>query len=173
MAAYNLIATTTVDSPSGASTIEFAFIPQTYTDLQLVINGRSTGAVTADNINLKFNGSSTGYSTKNLWGNGSAVQNDSSSALSYLYGSVGVTGASATALVFGNSSFYIPNYAGSTNKSVSMDLVTENNATLAYAVFVAGLWSNTEAINKITMTLNTGPAFAQYSSASLYGIKNS
>ena len=165
-----LIQTITVGS-GGSASIDFTSIPQTYTDLQLVVSGRSTAAVVAANISLTFNGSATGYSTRNLWGNGSAVQNDSSST-TFLYGSVAVSGASATASVFGNSSFYIPNYAGSTNKSVSMDFVTENNATTAYSVFVAGLWSNTAAITQITMVLNTGN-FAQYSSASLYGIKNS
>lgn len=167
---YKLIETVTVGS-GGAASIEFTSIPQTYTDLQLVVSGRSTGAVVAANISMTFNGSATGYSTRNVWGNGSVVQNDSSST-SFIYGSVAVSGASATASVFGNSSFYIPNYAGSTNKSVSMDFVTENNATTAYNVLVAGFWSNTAAITQITMVLNSGN-FAQYSSASLYGIKNS
>ena len=167
---HKLIQTITIGS-GGSASIDFTSIPGTYTDLQLVVSGRSTAAVSAANISLTFNGSATGYSTRNIWGNGSAVQNDSSST-SFLYGSVAVSGASATASVFGNSSFYIPNYAGSNNKSVSMDFVTENNATTAYNVLVAGLWSNTAAITQITMVLNTGN-FAEYSSASLYGIKNS
>jgi hypothetical protein len=167
---YTLINHVTVGS-AGAASIEFGAIPQTFTDLHLVVSGRSTGAVVAANISMTFNGSNSGYETRNIWGNGAAVQNDSSST-SFLYGSVAVSGASATASVFGNSSFYILNYAGSTNKPVSMDFVTENNATTAYNVFVTGLWSNTAAINQITMVLNSGN-FAQYSSASLYGIKNS
>lgn len=167
---HKLIQTITVGA-GGAASIDFTSIPGTYTDLQLVVSGRSTAAVVAANISLTFNGSATGYSTRNVWGNGAAVQNDSSST-TFLYGSVAVSGASATASVFGNASFYIPNYAGSTNKSVSMDFVTENNATTAYNVFVAGLWSNSAAITQITMVLNTGN-FAEYSSASLYGIKNS
>jgi hypothetical protein len=46
---------------------------------------------------------------------------------------------------------YIPNYAGSSNKSVSIDAVTENNATAAEANLVAGLWSSTAAITSITL----------------------
>jgi len=168
---HKLIQTISVTAAGGAANIDFTSIPQTYTDLLLVVSGRSTAAVVAANISMTFNGSATGYSTKNIWGNGAAAQNDNSST-TFLYASVAASGASATASVFGNSSFYIPNYAGSTNKSVSMDLVTENNATTAYDGFVAGLWSNTAAITQITMVLNTGN-FAQYSSASLYGIKNS
>jgi hypothetical protein len=167
---HKLIQTITVGS-GGSASIDFTSIPGTYTDLLVVVSGRSTASVTAANISVKFNGSSTGYSTVNIWGNGSAAQNDSSST-TFLYGSVGATGASATASVFGNSSFYIPNYAGSTNKSVSMGLVAEDNATLGYVGMVAGLWSNTAAITQITFTLNTGN-YAQYSSASLYGISKS
>ncbi len=171
MAVTHTLIQTITASAGTATSIDFTSIPGTYTDLQLVVSGRSTGAVTAANINLTFNGSATGYSTRNVWGNGASVQNDNSST-TFLYGSVAVPGASATASVFGNCVFYIPNYAGSTNKTVSMDFVTENNATTAYNVFVAGLWSNTAAITQITMVLNSGN-FAQYSSASLYGIKNS
>lgn len=169
-ATHTLIQTITVGS-GGSSSIDFTSIPGTYTDLQLVVSGRSTAAVVAANISMTFNGSATGYTTRNLWGNGAAVQNDNAST-TFLYGSVAVSGASATASVFGNSSFYILNYAGSTNKSVSMDFVTENNGTTAYNVVVAGLWSNSAAITQITMVLNTGN-FAEHSSASLYGIKNS
>lgn len=167
---YTLINSVTVGS-GGIASIEFGSIPQTYTDLHLVVSGRSTASVVAANISMTFNGSATGYSTRNIWGNGSAVQNDSSST-SFLYGSVAVSGDTATASVFGNSSFYIPNYRGTNNKPVSMDFVTENNATTAYNVFVSGVWSNSAAITQITMVLNTGN-FAQFSSASLYGIKNS
>lgn len=167
---YKLIETVTVGA-GGSASITFTSIPQTYTDLQLVVSGRSSAAVVAANISLTFNGSTSGYSTRNIWGNGSVVQNDNAST-SFLYGSVAVSGSSATGSVFGNSSFYIPNYTGSTNKSVSMDFVTENNATTSYTVMVAGLWSNSAAITQISMALNTGN-FVQYSSASLYGIKNS
>jgi hypothetical protein len=44
MAAYNLIATTTVGS-GGAASIDFTGIPQTYTDLFLVSSLRSNAAV--------------------------------------------------------------------------------------------------------------------------------
>ena len=55
---------------------------------------------------------------------------------------------------------------------MSADGVMENNATEAYQNLVAGLWSNTSAITSLTLAKSTGN-FVQYSSASLYGIKNS
>ena len=48
--------------------------------------------------------------------------------------------------------------------------VSENNATTAYATLNAGLWSNTAAINAIGLTITSGQNFAQYSTATLYGI---
>jgi hypothetical protein len=65
---------------------------------------------------------------------------------------------------------YFPNYASATNKSFSIDSVTENNATLANQFLTAGLWSNTAAITSITLLAASGN-LAYYSTASLYGIK--
>jgi len=74
--------------------------------------------------------------------------------------------------VFSNGSLYIPNYTSSNYKSASSDDVTENNATTAFQYLEAWLWSNTAAITSLTLQPNLG-SFPQYSSASLYGIKNS
>jgi hypothetical protein len=81
--------------------------------------------------------------------------------------------SSTTANTFGNFELYIPNYAGSTNKSVSSDYVNENNATggISYGL-LANLWSNTAAINAISLSIYGGTNFAQYSTAYLYGVKN-
>ena len=87
---------------------------------------------------------------------------------------MGVTSTdSATANTFGNFDFYIPNYAGSTNKSASGDAVSENNASLAYQSLSANLWSNTAAINAISIAPVNGTLFTQYSTATLYGISKS
>jgi len=67
---------------------------------------------------------------------------------------------------------YIPNYAGSTNKSFSSETNQENNATAAFARLLAGLWSQTAAITDIEITPNTGN-WVQYSTAVLYGISKS
>ena len=165
MAAYNLIATTTVDSPSGASTIDFTSIPQTYTDLKIVLSVRSTGAATS--LDVAFNGSTASFTNRYLQGSGSAAASGTLARYAGL-----VTGTDQTASVFANCEIYIPNYSGSTNKSFSGDAVQENNATSSFAGIVANLWSNTAAIARITFTNTTGN-LAQHSSVSLYGIKNS
>lgn len=168
MAAYNLIATTTVGS-GGASTIEFSSIPQTYTDLLLVCSGRSTRATTNDDFYIRFNGLSTNLSSRALYGTGSAAASFSDASIAY----VGyLSAATSTASVFSSGSIYIPNYTSSIAKSISGDSVTENNGTAALQSLNAGLWNATAAITQITVYSANG-SFVQYSSASLYGIKNS
>ena len=162
MAAYNLIATTTVDSPSGASSIEFASIPQTYTDLLIVHSTRTNRANIGDWLLFSFNGSTASFTERDLYGTGSAAVSSSSTPR-----------YNATASVFGNGVVYIPNYTSSNYKSYSADAVGENNATASLQVLIAGLWSNTAAITSITITPGSASTLSQYSSASLYGIKNS
>jgi len=166
-AARYFIASTTVGS-GGASSIDFTSIPSTYTDLVLICSLRVSRASVVNNTVIKFNGSSTSYSERVLYGNGSSAGSYSDTQIYDVNNA-----ANSTASTFANSQFYIPNYAGSTNKSVSNDSVSETNATAATAQLVAGLWSNTSAITSISLTDYSGTNFAQYSTATLYGIKNS
>ena len=168
---YKKIASVTVGS-GGASTLAFSSIPSTYTDILLVTSLRdvtSGGGV----AKITFNGSTSSYTARQLVGNGSSAYSDTSYGGSY-YSAEGSSVASGyTANTFSNGSFYIPNYAGSNNKSISTDTVVENNATSSYLALSAGLWSNSSAISSITITQYSGGTFAQYSTAYLYGIKSS
>ena len=153
-----------IELNASAASVTFANIPQTgYTDLLVSVSSRSSTAGVSQAIYIKFNAITTGYTSRNLYGSGTAVASNSSAD-----GYIGemATGSTATTSAFGSGSIYIPNYAGSTNKSYSTDWVTENNATAAYAGFTAGLMSNTAAITSITLT----SSFVQYSTFSLYGI---
>jgi len=151
---------------ASAASVTFANIPQTgYTDLVIKLSSRAdTGG--PQNIGISFNGSTTGFTNRLLYGDGSAA---ASSTTSTIYQGI-VPGTAYTSNVFGNAEIYIPNYTGSTNKSYTSDSVTENNATASYTVLSAGLWSNTAAITSIT--LNCGPTsnWVSGSTFSLYGI---
>jgi len=163
---YEAIATVTVGS-GGAANIEFTSIPATYTDLLLMHSTRQN-AGNAPSLLIKFNSSTSNFSSRYLIGSGSTASSGTSPA-NYAGNS---DGSSNTASTFANGSIYIPNYAGSNYKSYSVDDVQENNATEAYATLIAGLWSNTAAITSITL-YNASNSFVQYSTATLYGIKNS
>ena len=171
---YVAIQTITVGS-GGSSNIEFTSIPQTYTDLNLLVSGRTTA--NGDNYgetDLSFNGApgGTSFSWRQLLGSGASAssQNGGSDSAIYIQWP---TGSGATASAFGSSSIYIPRYTGSDYKSVSIDSVTANNLSQSLQIMTAGLWSNTAAITSIRLTIVYGTAFAEYSTATLYGIKSS
>ena len=170
---YEAIATVTVGS-GGAANIQFTSIPQTYTDLLIKASLRTdrTAAIT-DGLLLQFNGSATSYSDRYLQGDGVTAYSGSNAfgtTRTYL-GEMDTNGA--TSNTFSNQEVYIPNYAGNTNKSLSADSVMENNATTAYPTLTANLWSNTSAITSIKLYFVNSSNFVQYSTATLYGIKNS
>jgi len=170
---YKAIATVTVGS-GGAANIEFTSIPGTYTDLLVLYSLRGTNSNDYSYVNINFNGSTTSYSNKSVFGNSTSVQSYQYTTLTYLWGGL-YQGNSATANTFGNGQIYIPNYAGSTAKSLSLDQVSENNSSSADSAFTilnAGLWNNTAAITSVKLTNELGN-WAQYSTATLYGIKNS
>lgn len=167
---YTLIEKITVGA-AGASSVTFSGIPQTgYTDLVIKFAARSSTTGTDNSqANLTFNGSSSGYSDRLLYGRGSSAAS-ASSATSYITWAGIIPAAGATSSTFSNSEIYIPNYAGSTNKSLSSDNVQENNsATDNFVTMLAGLWSNSAAITSATLTCNGG-SFVANSTFYLYGV---
>jgi hypothetical protein len=149
----------------GAASIDFTSIPGTYTDLLIKLSLRGTGADTSFFSTIFFNTSSANFTSRSLVGSGSAASSSSrTDALLYF------VGANATASTFGNADIYIPNYAGSTNKSFSIDSVGENNATASRQEIWAGLWSQTAAITNFKITAGESTNFVTGSTVSLYGI---
>jgi len=126
------------------------------------LDGQNYGAAT-----LAINGSTANLTRRNLIGLGSGTpESYSGTSISVL-----TNGSTSTANTFTNSSVYFPNYAGSTNKSMSFDLVMENNGTLAFQEIMAGLWSQTTAISSLTFTASgSGATLVAGSTISLYKI---
>lgn len=166
MATCELISTTTVGS-GGAATIEFSSIPQTFTDLRVLLSGRRSNA--AGGFFVSFNGVTTDLSSRRIEGSGSSVAMNTDSSFITVYG---ISASVYTASVFGSAKIDVLNYTSSNHKSVNVFGVNENNATEAYQSFVTGVWTSSAAITSLTLSLSSG-SFDQYSSASLYGIKNS
>jgi hypothetical protein len=161
---------------SSQTSIVFNSIPQTFTDLFVLFslrNDRSTDGASSY-AGITINGNYTNLSQRLLQGNGSAT-----ASFSYTSGTyplwVYIPGSGYTASTFQNGSIYIPNYAGSTVKSISVDSVTENNATTAFQTIHNGLYNSSTAITSLGfISLNSDLAAAgnlvQFSSATLYGI---
>ena len=171
MASHYLIATTTVGVSSVAS-IDFSEIPQTYTDLLLVYSARdSRSGAAGDDLYIRFNGSSTNLSSRTLYGGGTTANGFADASIAYM-GYITSSGI-GTVSTFSSGQIYIPNYAGTTyNKHMVGDAVNESNLTGTVQSYHAGVWSSASAITSLSIysALST---FVQYSSASLYGIKNS
>lgn len=162
---YIPIASSTVGS-GGVADVTFSSIPATYTNLVVKYSARTSNAANGGNVSVEFNGSSASFTGTYIAGTGSAA---ASGTLTNYFGYS--NGATSTSNTFSNTEIYIPNYAGSNNKSFSLDTVYENNATAANSILNAGLWSNTAAITSIKIIGQS--AFDQYSTFYLYGIKNS
>ena len=157
------IETVTVGS-GGAASIAFSAIAGDFTDLVLVYSLRNS--TNTNYQTMSFNGSTSNFTQRQLDGEGSGSGTSASRTDSVIR--LTAVPSVATASTFSSAQIYIPNYTASVNKSFSVDGVTENNATQAFQVLIAGLWSQTAAITSITLT---SPAnFVEHSSASLFGI---
>jgi hypothetical protein len=169
---YSKISSVTVGS-GGSSSIDFIAIPQNYTDLVLVSSLRNDQNRSPEQYiyhTIKFNNSSSNYSWRSLYAEDPTVRSQSDSGGIYFYSPT----ASAVANIFSNNAAYFPNYAGNTYKSASMESGSVNNASgnsLWLLDLSVGLWSQTAAINQITIVAFGTTKFVQYSTATLYGVK--
>ena len=156
---------------SAAASVTFSSIPGTYTDLEFRLSVRGTSAALIRNTRFTVNGTNTGSYTLLQGTSGTAA---SSNGTGQAFIQSGITSAAtATADTFSSHSIYIPNYAGATNKPMSVYSAMENNsATDAYLETYATLQSQTTAITSITFAISANN-YAVGSSFYLYGLKNS
>ena len=167
---YKKIQTVTVGA-GGASSIDFTSIPQTYTDLKIVVSSRSnrSGEPVGD-FGIRFNGdSAANYSMRALSSNGTTASSNAASGQTSVIFML-QNGPTSTASVFSNGEIYIPYYTSGTQKSCGIDNVTEHDGTTIYTRLVAGLWTGTAAITQVTLLDNNSATIQQYSTATLYGI---
>jgi hypothetical protein len=160
-----LIETKTLASATTA--IEFTSIPSTFTDLSLKILLRSDQNVFfTDNNNFTVNGTTSGYSVVALFNGANAFTASGASAKFSL-----LQGAQTTGNTFTAVDMYIPNYAGSTNKTFAWESATATNTTTDdfYIMMFAGLLTNTAPISSIRFNSGAGN-FSVGSTISLYGI---
>ena len=163
--AYDALATVTVPS-GGASSITFSAIPQTgYKHLQLRAFYRTSG--TGANLKMNFNSNSfSPVRSHYIVGFGSGTPTagtDTATILSINDGEA--------ANIFAGQVFDILDYTN-TNKNKTLRTLggIDHNGSGAVFLFSA-LTTVTDAINSLTVTLNTADNFTQYTQFSLYGVK--
>lgn len=172
--AANYILLERIELNQSASSVTFSSIPQTgYTDLKIVSSARIASAATTVFL-AQFNGDTTGANyaaTRYLEGSGSSASSSTNTPSVAGIWAGNVCLSTDTASTFANSEMYIPNaFVSGVKKSISVDAVSENNATTTYADLSASLWNGTAAINQIKLVLTGSASFVSGSTFSLYGI---
>jgi hypothetical protein len=158
-----LIASTTVGA-GGSSSIDFTSIPQTYTDLFVILSARFSSQ---GNARLNLNSSGAGFSSRVVY---SFATN---APLSYT-DTVGLGRATSDtgdqANNFGAMQLHLPNYRSGVPKSFSSDAFAANYNG-GYIVLTAGVTANiTAAITSLSLLPPTSTTFLQNTTAYLYGV---
>jgi hypothetical protein len=159
--------TMTLIATANGSTINFTNIPQTGTDLYLVVSQRITDSSTGNESEIRVNGLTSGYATKALQGTGSATSTITNASRIFWRAQ---GGSGSTASTFSNITAYIANYSSVVQKMISINSVSENNATIAYQTILSGVLSGTAAITSLTYRDYNGATLDGSTSASLYMI---
>jgi len=157
---YEKIATTTLGSATASVT--FSSISGSYTDLVLVVNGKTTGSGGNNYLLLRVNSdSSTNYSRTGMYGDGSTAGSfrNTNSANGYL--TIGQAVDS-----FGNAIVNFQNYSNTTTYKTFLS--RENYPSGAVYASVM-LWRSTSAITSISL-LGDGFNIASGSTFTIYGI---
>jgi len=164
-ATYDVISTTTVGSSS--QTVTLSSIPQTYTDLVVVINAFSS--VQSD-LYVYFNSDNTAnYSRTLMWGDGSTA-GQSTITRADGYASMVLTYYGAVTTTQGQSvqTLNVMNYANTTTYKTAL---ARCNSTSNGVDASVGLWVSTAAISSMTFDLASTRTFSAGSTFTLYGIK--
>jgi hypothetical protein len=146
--------------------VYFNSIPQTYTDLVLVISGNSAAYFnTAFRLNSD-NGNN--YSWTELYGTGSVAASGRISSNSFgrfdNYGGIDTTGRNIIVANF-------MNYSNSTTYKTVINRSNNAGGTYPGSQTNVNLWRNTAAITSINVLSSTGANFSIGSTFTLYGIK--
>lgn len=164
-ATYEPIATTTLGS--NTTEISFSSIPNTYTDLVLVLNGGKQNNVT-NTINVRVNSDSGGnYSTTRLYSGSGTVYADSFTGSSNMYTQTIVYNSNDSTAIF-----YFFNYANTTTYKTMINRMASTSITDGGVAASISLWRNTSAITSIQLQLDFGSSnkFLSGTMATLYGI---
>jgi hypothetical protein len=163
-ATYEPIATKT--GTGSSAVIDFTTIPQTYTDLVLVVQATTpSGATTLATRFSTDNGSTfdanTNYSRTFLYGDGSSAASARNTSISSAY-----LGSIETSTI----TTYIVQFMNYSNTTTYKTLLARANNTSWTAAGIVDLWRNTAAISGIRLLNLDGFNFSSTTTATLYGI---
>lgn len=152
----------------------FENIPQLgYTDLKIVTSMRSTSGQLYDYpelyINEDWENAMTSYQMKDLRVAGTSVFSGGFADW-YSFNIYGSIGDAATAGIFSNTEYYLPDYTSTTrHKVITCDSVGENNAAATYMGLNVGIRKSNAAVSRLVFFPSSG-LFKAGSTFSVYGI---
>ena len=157
VSAYEVISTQTLGS--AVATVTFSSIPQTYTDLVLVVNGVQSAN---QYVAIRFNGDATSnYSQTRLYGDGTTAFSDRQTSATF--GRLSAGNPTNRFLTICS----IQNYA---NATTFKTWLSRSNLDLVGAV--VGLWRITPAaITSLSVLTTTADTFLTGTTFALYGIR--
>lgn len=162
---YAPISTQTLASDT--ATVTFSSIPQTYTDLHLVVSSRVTGGNNSNGVDsLAYYNSDQGanYSYSQIYANGSTKGSNRGSGLTYSY--IGVTSNTSTS-EWATYEVDIMNYSSTTKYKTTL---ARPNSPYGNLFRRATLWRSSAAITSITLYNELSLSFKAGSTFTLYGI---
>ena len=164
------------DKQLGSDTASFDFtsISANYKHLKLlasVRSTRSTGLTTTDKVMLKFNNDTgSNYVARVQYNGGSDEQNTAGGVYHVSY----IDASGSPSNWYSNFEMTLFDYANTntykTWQSRGMQATT-TGASQFYIFDAMGIYLSTSAISRITLYLNTGPNFKQYSRVTLFGAR--
>jgi hypothetical protein len=157
----------TVTVSSSVASASFTNIPQSYSDLVVLLSVRTTAAEEASSLHISLNGLAQSVSTSQYLVTNAGAPFGGSSTGWVAY----ANGNTSTANIFSNTELIISDYATNNYKTLTSDTVQENNGSTAYMGFLSNVWANTSPVTSITITPVNG-SLAQFSTVTLYGVKN-
>lgn len=157
-----LIASSTVGS-GGTSSIDFTSIPQTYTDLFIVLSART---VNQGNVRLNLNSSASGFSTRTLYVTGAGAPASFTATVELGRATFSSDTPSTN---FGAMQVHLPNYRSGVSKPFSADCFAASYNG-GFVMITAGVWANNTAISSLSLLPPSGTTFLEYTTAYLYGI---
>ena len=165
---YEPIATTTLTS--AVPSVTFGSIPQTYTDLVLIMSPANNTSV-QDGTELFSINSDTGtnYSFTELYGSGSVAASIRRSNTAYIglsfFTTIDTTLGSTTNVT------HFMNYSNTTTNKTILNRANNLGSTYAGTSLIVGLWRSTAAITSFSVRPGGSTNFKSGSTFTLYGIK--
>ena len=147
---------------SPAASVEFTSIPQTFTDLVLLISARAS-ANNDYGTYLKFNGSTTDFSAKYMYANVPSAP-VSGNAARYI-------GTVSGSTYWTSIRMYFPNYSGNKTKAYSSSAIAGRYNAGNHLNLIAGYRDNVAPITSISIDIGQDN-FTTDTTMYLYGISN-